>query len=96
MCENKQNEEAVVVCKACGMRTSELGREDDVPFEINAGFADRFTICFGCHRELMEHGAYTACESCGAYFTPDHLLPNKEDADNTPEICPYCGQVWCG
>lgn len=32
------------------------------------------------------------CETCGNYFTSNHLLYNSES--ETADVCPYCGEPW--
>lgn len=88
-------EDSLAICKACGKETTEYGDGENVRYVINDGFVDRFVVCFDCHKDLMAHGEYTGCDSCGAYFTGDHLLPNPYDKDHAREVCPYCGGIWC-
>lgn len=83
-----------MLCLQCDTITCDDGDEYS-PYEINAGFTDRHTVCFACHRNMMDNGDHTMCDCCGAYFTYNHLLPNKDDPEGSNEICPYCGEIWC-
>lgn len=78
----------VVFCKEC-----EHTGDDLCP--VNLNFKDEFQTCPSCHDSMLDRNEFTMCASCGAYFTYNHLIPNKDSDDNQREICPYCGEVWC-
>ena len=79
-------------CKNCRCELDDY-TDERCEFTINSGHSDEFRVCFACHRELIENGAYTQCESCGNYFTPDYLRDNP--VNGVRELCPYCSEVWC-
>ena len=80
-------------CSQCGRMA---GRpDDDGLVVINDGFSDQYSACTICHDSMRDSYEHTSCESCGAYFTYNHLVPNKDDDEDTREICPYCGSIWC-
>lgn len=79
-------------CRNCGCLLDDLTDERS-EFIINPGHSDTFSVCFACHRDLMESGSYTQCEACHNYFEPDYLRDNP--ANGVRELCPCCGEVWC-
>ncbi len=75
-------------CSECESTSDEL-------VVVNSSFSDEFQTCRMCHDSMLANYEYTMCESCGVYFTYDHLIPNKDCEEKTTEICPYCGEIWC-
>lgn len=74
-------------CKYCG----EPDIYDDFCV-VNDGFDDEFVECTSCHGYSLDDGSTFLCETCGNYFTSNHLLYNSES--ETAYVCPYCGEPW--
>ena len=68
-----------------GIRCKECNKEltEDATL-VNDGYVDSFYICNVCHEYCLEDGSVILCDTCGAYYTPNHCLKNGE------ETCPYC------
>ena len=66
-------------CKNCDQVLS-----DDEQVPVNDGYEDMFYECDLCHEFSLEDGSVILCDSCGAYYTPNHCKDNDEDT------CPYC------
>lgn len=81
-------------CSKCRVSFSEE-HDNTAPSPYNTGYSDASETCWNCHVDMLESGKLTQCENCHEYFTPNHLLRNKDVADHSLEICPYCGEIWC-
>lgn len=91
-------EDRMAMCRDCQSEATDVQDGNSARYVINQGYDDQFIMCFSCHCVATDRGAYTGCDSCGAYFTGNHLLPNKDNVDGNErvrEICPYCGEIWC-
>ncbi len=84
----------VCKCSICGIALNDSEPDYDDVCTTNDGFDDEITTCYSCHCGQMDSGEITICESCGMYFTPNHILTNP--VNDIQELCPYCGEVWCG
>jgi len=84
---------AAPCCPQCGRLAGRS--DDDGLIVVNAVFGDQYSVCTVCHDSMRDSNEHTSCESCGAYLTYNHLIPNKDIEDGTREICPYCGNIWC-
>ena len=73
------NEKIDIRCKNCNKVIS-----DDEGTLINDGYEDAFYECDRCHESSLEYESVILCESCGAYYTPNHANDNDE------KPCPYC------
>ena len=81
------------LCAECG-RVLNDESDSTLACILNQGFSDETTVCQVCKDSMLDCREITCCESCRLYFTYDHLIPNKDDPDDTAEICPFCGQIW--
>ena len=62
--------------------------EDEGVF-VNNGYEDSFCECDLCHEYSMEDGSVILCETCGNYYTPNHIKEDGENEDGET-TCPYC------
>ena len=71
-------------CKECD---KELLEEDGTL--VNDGYEDEYYECDLCHEYSMEKGSVILCDSCGSYYTPNHINEDGEN-ENGDTTCPYC------
>jgi hypothetical protein len=72
------DEKLMIHCKKCD---KELTEDNTL---VNDGYEDAFYICDCCHEYCLEDSSIILCETCGAYYTPNHAKNNSENS------CPYC------
>ena len=70
-------------CKNC----DKILRGDDGTL-VNDGYEDAFYECDLCHEYSMEDGSVILCDTCGAYYTANHIREGKNEDDD--DTCPYC------
>jgi len=56
---------------------------------VNDGYEDAFHECDHCHEFSLEDGSVILCDTCGAYYTPNHIKEDGENEDGET-TCPYC------
>jgi len=71
-------------CKECDKELLEEGGT-----LINDGYEDAYYECDLCHEYSMEKGQVILCETCGGYYTPNHIKDDGEN-ENGDTTCPYC------
>ena len=76
------DEKLTARCKECD---KEL---DDDGILVNSGYEDEYYECANCHEYSMEDGSVILCDSCGNYYTSNHITANENEDDNS--TCPYC------
>lgn len=80
----KGEERLTIHCKNCDKVLSH-----DEGVEVNEGYEDLFYECDICHEYSMEDGSVILCETCGNYYTPNHIVENGRCFDKET-TCPYC------